>query len=206
MRNDVALLETWFDYMREKRPMKLDFLVGIVKHFDINPLRKAVSNDTISMTKFVADNLLTLSYQTNEEVLFIGRMLSTYLATHGEQLRDELSYDKINESMKNMVRSSVIFSICTILKNNLKDMYGFTDKQFFEYNPRKKTSYGDKALPGKAEIRPIIYETIPGATKIMSTNEDFTEQVDAYFALINDSPITGLGDDDESMLSDESSD
>ncbi|TIA71618.1 hypothetical protein E3P91_02464 [Wallemia ichthyophaga] len=205
-RNDVALLETWFDFMKEKRLMKLDFLGGIVKHFDMNPLRKAVSDDSISMSKFVADNLLAFSYQNNEEVLCIGKMLSTYLATHGEQLRDELSFENINETMKNMIRSSVVFSICTLLKSNLRDMYGFTDKQFFEYNPKKKTSYGDKALAIKTEMRPIEYGAIPGAAKIMSTKEDFTEQIDAYFNLIDDSPTTGLDDDAESMLSDGSSD
>ena len=203
MRNDVALLEIWYGYAKEKRPTKLEFLGGVVKLFDINPMRKNVTENSISLSRFLADNLLSLGYQNNEEVLFIGKMLSTYLATHGEALRDELSYEDVDDGMKSKIRSSVVFSIASHLKNNLKDIYGFTDKQLIEYNPKKKTPYGDKALSGRGEMRPINYKEIPGAAKEMVTRDDFTEQIDAYFDLINDSALTASDDD---MLVDDHSD
>ncbi|TIA89248.1 hypothetical protein E3P99_02164 [Wallemia hederae] len=200
MRNDVALLEIWYGYAKEKRPTKLEFLGGVVKLFDINPMRKNVTENSISLSRFLADNLLSLGYQNNEEVLFIGKMLSTYLATHGEALRDELSYEDIDDGMKSKIRSSVIFSIAAHLKNNLKDMYGFTDKQLIDYNPKKKTPYGDKVLSGRGEMRPINYKEIPGAAKEMKERDDYTEQIDAYFDLINDTALTASDDD---MLVDE---
>ncbi|TIB73905.1 hypothetical protein E3Q23_02817 [Wallemia mellicola] len=202
MRNNRALLETWFGLMSEKRPAKLDFLSGILRFFDKNPATTTVTDHSIQLSRFIADNLLAFNYQHNEDVLFVGRMLSTYLATHGEQLRDDIENADTNQ---NEIRLSVIYSICIAIRNNLKSMYGFTDKQFIEYKPKKKSTFGDRQITSRDEVKQIPYDIIPGATKSMKSDADHEAQIQAYFDLMNDTGDqmnTLDSDEDEAMESD----
>lgn len=202
MRNNRALLETWFGLMSEKRPAKLDFLSGILRFFDKNPATTTVTDHSIQLSRFIADNLLTFNYQHNEDVLFVGRMLSTYIATHGEQLRDDIENADTNQ---NEIRLSVIYSICIAVRNNLKSMYGFTDKQFIEYKPKKKSTFGDRQITSRDEVKQIPYDIIPGATKSMKSDADHEAQIQAYFDLMNDTGDqmnTLDSDEDEAMESD----
>ncbi|TIB83183.1 hypothetical protein E3Q06_03022 [Wallemia mellicola] len=73
MRNNRALLETWFGLMSEKRPAKLDFL----------------SDHSIQLSRFIADNLLTFNYQHNEDVLFVGDQMNTLDSDEDEAMESD---------------------------------------------------------------------------------------------------------------------
>ncbi|TIB70522.1 hypothetical protein E3Q24_02889 [Wallemia mellicola] len=89
MRNNRALLETWFGLMSEKRPAKLDFLSGILRFFDKNPATTTVTDHSIQLSRFIADNLLTFNYQHNEDVLFVGDQMNTLDSDEDEAMESD---------------------------------------------------------------------------------------------------------------------
>ena len=116
----VAHLHLWYSLIREKRPLRRDFLKILVRAFDVDAAdsssRSSVSRvsphhlwyrsdlrpklilscslslqNDVDFARFLADNLATFDYKTQEEVLVVIDRLTAVIAVSGSHLFDILS-------------------------------------------------------------------------------------------------------------------
>ncbi|KAH9480188.1 Protein rad9 [Psilocybe cubensis] len=86
----IALLQRWYTHVREKRPVRQEFLKALVKIFQENPNYES-SQDDVSYTRYMAENFATFDYKTLEEVLTVIKYLTSVLSTTGMQLLEIIS-------------------------------------------------------------------------------------------------------------------
>lgn len=83
----TALLHPWYSLLRDKRQTRLDFVRGACKLLDIDTSSSECSEETVLLSRYVADNLATLDYKTVEEVFVVIRELQRILAVTGVQVK-----------------------------------------------------------------------------------------------------------------------
>ena len=79
-----SLLQQWYTLIRDRRQPRLDFLKGMIKAFDIDP-NGEITETNVLFARFVADNLATMEYKTQEEVLAVLHELKLILSVAGVQ-------------------------------------------------------------------------------------------------------------------------
>jgi cohesin loading factor subunit SCC2 len=82
----IALLHSWYSLVREKRPVRQEFLKAIVRAFDVDVSQLSSTQHDINFARYMAENLAAMDYKTNEEVLTIIRHLTSILSVSGMQL------------------------------------------------------------------------------------------------------------------------
>ncbi|KAF8904085.1 hypothetical protein CPB84DRAFT_1773363 [Gymnopilus junonius] len=86
----VALLQRWYTHVREKRPVRQDFLKTLVKTFQENQSYESTQDD-VNYTRYMAENFAAFDYKTLEEVLTVIKYLTDVLSTTGMQLLEIIS-------------------------------------------------------------------------------------------------------------------
>lgn len=133
----VAHLHLWYSLIREKRPLRRDFLKILVRSFDVDAAdsssRTSVSRvryssplllpnfstdstssapqDAVDFCRFLADNLATFDYKTQEEVLVVLDRLTAIVAVSGSHLFDILSSFEVPEDQSDQPIAGEVFEI-----------------------------------------------------------------------------------------------
>jgi cohesin loading factor subunit SCC2 len=79
-----ALLQSWYNLIKDRRQPRLDFIKAMTKVFDVDP-SSDVSSETVRFAIFVADNLAVMEYKGQEELLLLIHELKTILSVGGMQ-------------------------------------------------------------------------------------------------------------------------
>ncbi len=80
-----ALLQSWYNLIRDRRQPRLDFLKALCKAMDVDS-NSSPTRDTVSFAVFLADTLATLEYKGQEEVLTVIFELKKILSVAGSQV------------------------------------------------------------------------------------------------------------------------
>ncbi|CAO1626974.1 unnamed protein product [Sympodiomycopsis kandeliae] len=83
----VAVLRSWFSLLRDKRTTRLDFVRAMAKLMDIDTTSVECPEETVLLSRYIADNLATLDYKTMEEVFTVISELKKTLANTGIQVK-----------------------------------------------------------------------------------------------------------------------
>ncbi|KDN44083.1 ARM repeat-containing protein [Tilletiaria anomala UBC 951] len=79
-----ALLQHWYNLIRDRQQPRLDFIKGMVKAFDVDASSDVKAMDVLFI-RFLADNLATLEYKGQQEVLLAIHELKIILSVGGMQ-------------------------------------------------------------------------------------------------------------------------
>ena len=199
-------LSYWFNLNDDKRLIKLDFLIGLLKFFNIDLNKRSISNFNqfnVEVAKFLSDNILNFNYKSNEEVLLIGKLIINYLSNQGEQLRDliNIEKDKYDEYDYNLGLITIVYQILIYLKIKLKSMFGFNEQQFINYKLKKKSTFNEKLIHKINKDENLInYNNIPGSINYLKNDNDVKQQFESYLNLLDDQiPEIDIDDDDIQM-------
>lgn len=143
-----------YSIVREKRPKRNEFLMNMVKSFD---LELTVGNEAsldLDFCKFVAENLASLDYKTQEEVLhiifYINRVLSVTAETISRYVQEHEDEDEsvdVNEAERYlMAKASVSMSILILLRKYLKTHYGLSESRIASFTAGGAPKSGEKPL------------------------------------------------------------
>ncbi|KAM0747229.1 hypothetical protein T439DRAFT_97198 [Meredithblackwellia eburnea MCA 4105] len=220
----------WFTlYQKEKRADSMNYLKVITRTaFELEPGAPCSDND-VSLARFVGEALSTLDYKRQEEPMLVIHFLNSALAVSGLQVLHLLEESlagggglmaSISDSTASPIqgqgldgtlpsadhaRQSIICGIALLLRDHLKLLYGITDAKMSKFDPRKKSTVGDRPVARKADAVAALgsdgYPRMPLAVHALSTPEDLIEQRRTYIQLIAEDGTVGameeLDADDE---------
>ncbi|KAH7885125.1 sister chromatid cohesion C-terminus-domain-containing protein [Phlebopus sp. FC_14] len=215
----AALLQRWYTLVREKRTARQDFLKALVKSFDVSPVLTS-SQDDVEFSRYMAENLATLEYKTQEEVLTVIKQLTSILSTSGMQLLEAISPSHLlaqlheheahsvsieppdptkhpHPALANLdvMRTSVIIGIIMLLKAFLKALYGLSEEKCTKFIPGKKSTIGDKPAM-KRHTRPITWERLPYAVRPLLLPQDLTTHRATFLQIWNEDGVVAEPEED----------
>ncbi len=85
-----ALLNRWYALVREKRATRQEFLKAIVKVFDVDDVKKTSQGD-VDFVRYMVENIASLDYRTQEEVLTVIKYVTSVLSTTGMLLAETIA-------------------------------------------------------------------------------------------------------------------
>ncbi|WWC57550.1 uncharacterized protein I303_100082 [Kwoniella dejecticola CBS 10117] len=170
-RDGIALLQSWYTLLSEKRVWRHDFLKALCRAFDSD----SMGDMDPGFALYLAENLSTLEFKLQEEPMTIIVCLQKVISTAtnlmsvmekinlGDLSTDEpitgksvdlgsttVDHDRNGESKKDLVRlenvakSSLIMALAVVLKNHLLDLYHLPEDKCATHMPGKKSAIGDK--------------------------------------------------------------
>ncbi|TDL22099.1 hypothetical protein BD410DRAFT_770589 [Rickenella mellea] len=218
----TALLHRWYSLVREKRATRQDFLKAIVKVFDVDSDFKT-SQDDVDFIRYMAENVASFDYKTQEETLTVIKYLTSTLSTSGMQLVEQISPSHLLNQLRGfaqsprkqvngdivsayslypcedrfpLIRSSVAVGMIMLLKAHLKVLYGLTEEKCSKWVVGKKSAVGDRPATKRREV-PISWDRMPFAVQPMLTNQDMDEQQTKFLEIWNEDGATVEPDPDE---------
>ncbi|KLO06964.1 hypothetical protein SCHPADRAFT_1002012 [Schizopora paradoxa] len=208
--NPNALLNRWYALVREKRANRQEYLKAIVKVFDVDDVAKT-SQDDVDFVRYMVENVASLDYRTQEEVLTVIKYVTSVLSTTGMQLSETIApaylLNQLRGSQSTMeqpdtlasprrqdlssrpfeqqlavVRSSVVIGLLMLMKAYLKTMYGLSEEKCSKFVVGKKSNVGDRPATRRKEV-PISWDRMPFAAKPILTQEDIEEQKNTFMVV-----------------------
>uniref|UniRef100_A0A8C4NQC5 Nipped-B protein n=1 Tax=Dicentrarchus labrax TaxID=13489 RepID=A0A8C4NQC5_DICLA len=194
-----ALCSHLFTMIRGNRQHRRAFLISLLNLFDDS------AKTEVNMLLFIADNLACFPYQSQEEPLFIMHHIDITLSVSGSNLLqtfkearkpvadssesesdlDDLDLEDVDKVMRllpdgptglldfaNAVQGILLL---LVLKQHLKNQYGFSDSKIQKYSPTESAKVYDKAVNRKNNIHFHPRQTI-----------DFISNNMAHASLTND--------------------
>uniref|UniRef100_A0AAX7VW42 Nipped-B protein n=1 Tax=Astatotilapia calliptera TaxID=8154 RepID=A0AAX7VW42_ASTCA len=164
-----ALCSHLFTMIRGNRQHRRAFLISLLNLFDDS------AKTDVNMLLFIADNLACFPYQSQEEPLFIMHHIDITLSVSGSNLLqtfkessesesdlEDLDVDDVEKVMRllpdnptglldfaNAVQGILLL---LVLKQHLKNQYGFSDSKIQKYSPTESAKVYDKAVNRKGNI------------------------------------------------------
>uniref|UniRef100_A0A8C2W7N4 Nipped-B protein n=1 Tax=Cyclopterus lumpus TaxID=8103 RepID=A0A8C2W7N4_CYCLU len=166
-----ALCAHLFSMIRGNRQHRRAFLISLLNLFDDS------SKTEVNMLLFVADNMACFPYQSQEEPLFIMHHIDITLSVSGSNLLqtfkevgysesesdlDDLDLEDVEKVMRlvpdnptglldfaNAVQGILLL---LVLKQHLKNQYGFSDGKIQKYSPTESAKVYDKAVNKKSTV------------------------------------------------------
>uniref|UniRef100_A0A671VD57 Nipped-B protein n=1 Tax=Sparus aurata TaxID=8175 RepID=A0A671VD57_SPAAU len=167
-----ALCSHLFTMIRGNRQHRRAFLISLLNLFDDS------SKTEVNMLLFIADNLACFPYQSQEEPLFIMHHIDITLSVSGSNLlqtfkekvkkewkntdQDNDNEDDVDKVMRllpdnptglldfaNAVQGILLL---LVLKQHLKNQYGFSDSKIQKYSPTESAKVYDKAVNRKNNV------------------------------------------------------
>ncbi|KZW01563.1 hypothetical protein EXIGLDRAFT_738517 [Exidia glandulosa HHB12029] len=213
----IALFHRWYSLMREKRTSRQDFLKAIVRVFDLDVSSAASTQDDIDFARYVAENMATLDYKTQEEVLTIIRHLTSVLSVSGTALVELISPSNLlrqlhsdgadggmdvdavpgrsTEELLSLARNSVRMGVILLLKAHLKSLYSISEEKTMKWVPGKKSAVGDKPAVRRGDAI-ISWERMPFAVQPLSSVEDASAQLQRFLTLWSEDGVSAEPVDD----------
>ncbi|KAG9101090.1 Sister chromatid cohesion protein 2 [Ceratobasidium sp. 370] len=209
----TALLHRWYSLVREKRQPKLDFLKSFLRAFDVDVAVLSCSQDHLDLVRYIAENVSSFDYKTQEEILTVIRHLTHVLSVAGMHIVEILSQEQrareasgtamevdgaattpTSSNRLSRARVSTTISIILVLKAHLKHLYGITEEKASRWVPGKKSAVGDKPAVARHD-KPIAWERVPFATRAGKTAEDVRAQEEQLLELWAEDGVTAEPDE-----------
>uniref|UniRef100_A0A674MZ13 Nipped-B protein n=1 Tax=Takifugu rubripes TaxID=31033 RepID=A0A674MZ13_TAKRU len=166
-----ALCSHLFTMIRGNRQHRRAFLISLLNLFDDS------AKTEVNMLLFIADNLACFPYQSQEEPLFIMHHIDITLSVSGSNLlqtfRERMNCDSFRtDDEANSNTDDDIMSLLPdnpmglldfanavqgillllVLKQHLKNQYGFSDSKIQKYSPTESAKVYDKAVNRKNTV------------------------------------------------------
>lgn len=179
-----ALLQTWYDLVRESRGTRLGFLRAHVRLLDVPGGASATEGD-VSFARYVAENLAALDYRIAEEPLTVIYELRLVDAATGMQVlgavrrrlrryenerelspltdesddgvgqdNDQDGSNRHADELCALARSAAIVRIAHGLRRHLMHLYSLPEHRCAKYDPSRRTPQGDRAIARRALADP----------------------------------------------------
>ncbi|KAJ3092676.1 hypothetical protein HK102_004409 [Quaeritorhiza haematococci] len=186
-----ALLSRMYTLIQTKRPRRNEFLMNLVKIFDVDLKWKGhESVASIPLCRFVADNLATFEYKMQEEVLHVVYHCYRILSVTGETCIGQIeswergaAVEKEGMTLSFIARTSVCMGILVLLKTHLQTLYGISDTA--NERPASKNVNAPTILS---------WERMPYVEKPLETEEDMWEQCRQFQQLMSEDYVSGFED------------
>ncbi|XP_026758153.1 nipped-B protein [Galleria mellonella] len=165
----TALNGFLYSLLRNTRPQRRALVLSLLKQFD------DVSTAPLDQMLYLADNLSYFPYQVQDEPLFIIHHIDIIISTSGSNLlqlfreglikttteeKEQLDEEEDDEEAEALVAR---LPVCTrplrdamrqargcllllVLKQHLKQLYGFTDAKINQYSPSESVKVYEKAI------------------------------------------------------------
>jgi cohesin loading factor subunit SCC2 len=79
-----ALLSPWYSLLKEKRPIRLEFVKTLAKSLAVDASRACSAKD-VAVARFIVDNLACLDFKTQEEIFIVLKQIDRILGDSGMQ-------------------------------------------------------------------------------------------------------------------------
>ncbi|KAI0317644.1 hypothetical protein OF83DRAFT_1120276 [Amylostereum chailletii] len=103
----TALLQRWYNHVREKRPSKIEFIKALMRIFDLST-KLSSSQDDVEFARYMAENFSAMEYKMAEEVLLVIKTLTGVLSTAGMQCVEQLQPEGLVGLLKESVQASEV--------------------------------------------------------------------------------------------------
>jgi hypothetical protein len=163
-----ALLTPMFNIIRDKRNKRNEFLTNLVKSCD---QREKTFNRYYS--RYIIENLATLEYKTQEEILLVIYRIQPILAEQGQTLLEFIdqwdekkkSYTVLSEKelkqLDDYTKIAFTSGLLQLLRNHLKWLYGITELRCINFKPNKVTKTSEKQVNRLYQLNMFSYSSIP---------------------------------------------
>ncbi|ORX43435.1 hypothetical protein BCR36DRAFT_373938 [Piromyces finnis] len=163
-----ALLTPMFNIIRDKRNKRNEFLTNLVKACD---QREKSFNRYYS--RYIIENLATLEYKTQEEILLVIYRIQPILAEQGQSLLEYVDYykeknygytkmqDKELKKLDEHTKTAYISGLLQLLRNHLKWLYGLSELRCINFKPNKVTKTSEKQVNRLYQLNMFSYSSIP---------------------------------------------
>uniref|UniRef100_A0A9J7ZU91 Nipped-B protein n=1 Tax=Cyprinus carpio carpio TaxID=630221 RepID=A0A9J7ZU91_CYPCA len=187
----AALCSHLYTMVRGNRQHRRAFLISLLNLFDDN------SKSDVNMLLYIADNLACFPYQSQEEPLFIMHHVDITLSVSGKDdssrgssmnsdSDSDLDLEDVDKVMQRLpdnpeplldfANASQGILLLLMLKQHLKNLYGFSDSKIQKYSPTESAKVYDKAVNRKANVHFNPRQTLDYLTNNLS-NADLTYDV-----------------------------
>ncbi|KAL0842082.1 hypothetical protein ABMA28_014275 [Loxostege sticticalis] len=185
-----------YSLLRNTRPQRRALVLSLLKQFD------DVSTAPLDQMLYLADNLSYFPYQVQDEPLFIIHHIDIIISTSGSNLlqlfregliktnteeREPLDEEEDEEEaetlltrlpestrpLRDAMRQARGCLLLLVLKQHLKQLYGFTDAKINQYSPSESVKVYEKAVSRR---HAPIFE--PKATMAQMRDEDRDDELD----------------------------
>ncbi|KAI8805454.1 hypothetical protein BJ742DRAFT_855979 [Cladochytrium replicatum] len=156
-----ALLSYLHSLVQTKRMRRNELLLGLLKVLDADLPEngKHQSEVNVDFARFVAENLATFNYKSQEEVLFIIHHCLRILSVTGEtclQQIDALS-GQDEATWVNAGQTAMCMSMLLLLKAHLRTLYGLSEQRCSSYVPSDSSSRsGEKPAVRASGVNVVI--------------------------------------------------
>jgi len=163
-----ALLTPMFNIIRDKRNKRNEFLTNLVKACD---QREKSFNRYYS--RYIIENLATLEYKTQEEILLVIYRIQPILAEQGQTLLEYIDNwnekhgnysilsDKELKQLDNYTKIAFMSGLLQLLRNHLKWLYGLSELRCINFKPNKVTKTSEKQVNRLYQLNMFSYSSIP---------------------------------------------
>ncbi|WRT63186.1 uncharacterized protein IL334_000089 [Kwoniella shivajii] len=198
-RHGVALFQSWYNLLSEKRAWRNDFLKAMSRVFD----RDSMSDINTGFVLYLADNLATLDYRLQEEPMTIVQSLQKIISTctHLVSMMEEtimedqpnvpaegrtIKFGKSETVVKveHLIDSSIVVGLAVLLKNHLLALYHLPEDKCTAHIPGKKSTVGDK--PTQRRGSAVLDLTRLPLVRGVHTVGEFRELQSAFLRLLHE--------------------
>ncbi|KAK4684433.1 cohesin loading factor subunit SCC2, partial [Tremellales sp. Uapishka_1] len=189
-RDGAALLHGWYGLVCEKRNWRLEFLKALSRAFEFDLTRSDIPD--LGFSLYVAENLASLDYKLQEEIMVVVQQLSAVISTCVQvagaiedaivepgqpiagQMIDSVEYDEI--AADTLIHSSIVISIAILLKNHLESLYSLAEDKCLRHVAGKRSALGDKPAVRKHNIAVELNTSRIPLVRGVQTTDDFASQ------------------------------
>jgi cohesin loading factor subunit SCC2 len=133
-----ALLSSLQRLLQEKKSRRNEFMHTLVNVFELNLKTCKSESINLPLMKYVAENLATFDYKTNEEVLHVLHCVFRVLSTTGENCLAKIKLwnsggvaeeedEGKGDELALYAKASVAMGILFLLKNFLQELYQISE-------------------------------------------------------------------------------
>ncbi|KAJ3129128.1 Sister chromatid cohesion protein 2 [Nowakowskiella sp. JEL0407] len=199
----AALIWRLYSLVQSKRAKRNGFLANMIRAFDIDTKETDPSKIDVPFIKFVAENVATLEFKTQEEVLYVIHRCLRIISVQGESIDRQIeSWENPEKMALDMPMLPVIskmaacMSILLILKNHLQIMYNMNDQRCLNFTPSESKRAVEKSVIKNENVSLIHWDKVLFATKEMETEEDYKLQCEQFHRLMGEDYTGGIALED----------
>ncbi|KAI8615685.1 hypothetical protein BC830DRAFT_1168392 [Chytriomyces sp. MP71] len=200
----VAMLSNMYNKLQVKRQRRNDFLMTIVRSFDIDT-DGVQDENAIRFGRFLAENLATLDYKSADEVMNIIYHICQVLSVSGETIlkfADEWKAGSQTDEklLFSASKSSVLLGMLVLLKTYLQKMFDLSESKCRRYTPAETGRNTEKARPALRQSKENLDWTHwPFAdSRLLTSPQDMAAQLELFVELMNTDYYVSSAED-ESM-------
>ncbi|KAJ1562291.1 Sister chromatid cohesion protein 2 [Nowakowskiella sp. JEL0078] len=188
-----ALINKLYSLVQPKKLRRNEFLNNAMKVFDFDFNENDHTKIDVAFVKFVAENIASLDFKPQEEVLHVIHRCLRIISVSGETIlkqietwKQEGQSEKQASTFKTISKASICISILLVLKNYLQTQFNLNDQRCLNYVPSDSGKGIEKPVIRQSFNITISWEQVPFANKSLNTDEDFEDQCTKFYELMSE--------------------